>query len=96
MSDLTLKDVAGAIGWLDSFGSDEIEFDSSQVTENEDESISIHVEGYYRPKEGSNDHKVAPKFFIEATFVLKDASINPADDFEDDLEAWGDEEDEEE
>lgn len=93
MSDLTLKEVAHAIGWLDNFPSDKIEFDSSMVTENEDESVSIHVEGYYRPDEGTGDHKVAPKHYIEATFVLKEASHSPVWE-EGDLEVFDEDDDE--
>lgn len=90
---VTLRDIAQAVGWLDTLGSDKIEFDSSRVVENEDKSLSIHVEGYYRPEQGSEDAKIADRFYVEATFVLKDASINPADDFEDD--DWADLDDDE-
>lgn len=94
MSDLVLKDVADAIGWLDAFGSDKVQFDSSEITEGEDESVSIHVEGYYYPDEGTHDHQIAPKHYIEATFVLAEASHNPVWEDED-LDDEDDDEEEE-
>jgi hypothetical protein len=93
VSDLVLKDVANAVGWLDAFGSDRIQFDSSEIVEGEDDNVSVHVEGYYYPDKGTHDHVVAPKHYIEATFVLAEASHSPVWE-EDDL--VDDEDDEEE